>query len=70
MDDDDPFERVPVLAIASPCVNRCELDDALDLCLGCARTIDEIVAWTSGSLEWRAAVMAALPARLAALGDR
>ncbi|QQV78877.1 DUF1289 domain-containing protein [Sphingomonas aliaeris] len=56
--------------MASPCVNRCELDDARNLCLGCARTIDEIGGWSSGSPEWRADVMAALPARLAALEDR
>lgn len=58
-----------VTAIVSPCVNRCELDEVRDLCLGCARTIDEIGGWSSGSAEWRAEVMAELPARLAALAD-
>lgn len=67
MGDDNSFEAVPVVAIVSPCVNVCELDEARDLCLGCARTIDEIGAWSSGTPEWRAAVMADLPARRAAL---
>jgi len=67
MRDDDPFERVAIVAIASPCVNICELDEARDICLGCARTIEEIGAWTAGTAEWRAAVMADLPARRAAL---
>nr|WP_295667670.1 DUF1289 domain-containing protein [Sphingomonas sp.] len=70
MKDDDVFESVPVVAIVSPCVNICDLDEARDLCLGCARTIDEIGAWSSGTPEWRATIMAELPARRAALaGD-
>lgn len=28
----------------SPCVRQCCLDDA-DVCLGCLRTLEEILAW-------------------------
>ena len=50
-------------AIESPCISLCEIDAASGQCLGCARTLDEIAAWGSGTAEWRAAVMAALPGR-------
>jgi uncharacterized protein len=31
--------------IQSPCIRNCCLDDN-DICLGCFRALDEIVAWT------------------------
>jgi predicted Fe-S protein YdhL (DUF1289 family) len=34
----------------SPCVRNCCLDDD-DVCLGCGRTLDEIVAWSLSSEE-------------------
>ncbi|WEJ99818.1 MAG: DUF1289 domain-containing protein [Candidatus Sphingomonas phytovorans] len=58
---------VPVKRLESPCVNICEMDAATGLCVGCARTIDEIAGWSSGSTAWRDAVMAALPERMAIL---
>jgi len=39
----EPFEEVP-LEVASPCVRNCCLDQQ-DICLGCYRHIDEIMAW-------------------------
>ncbi|WP_353205277.1 DUF1289 domain-containing protein [Sphingomonas sp.] len=60
----DFIARLP--AIKSPCINICDIDAASGRCLGCARTLDEIAAWGSGTPEWRAAVMAALPGRLGA----
>ncbi|WP_202189222.1 MULTISPECIES: DUF1289 domain-containing protein [Sphingomonas] len=51
--------------IASPCVNICAIDPATRRCTGCARTLDEIAQWASATPAWRAAVMAALPARRA-----
>jgi predicted Fe-S protein YdhL (DUF1289 family) len=65
---DGIFETVPVVRIESPCINICEIDDITGLCAGCARTIDEIAGWTSGTAAWRDAVMAALPARRASAG--
>ncbi|MEM9629185.1 MAG: DUF1289 domain-containing protein [Pseudomonadota bacterium] len=52
----------------SPCVGICELDEASGYCLGCARTGDEIAAWSQADEAKRQAVWAALPARFAALG--
>jgi predicted Fe-S protein YdhL (DUF1289 family) len=49
--------------IASPCIDICDIDPDTGLCVGCARTLDEIARWSSGSAEWRAAVIAALAAR-------
>jgi uncharacterized protein len=50
--------------VETPCVNVCLLDSELGLCVGCGRTIDEIANWASMSDVERAAIMAALPARL------
>ena len=32
--------------VKSPCKNVCELDSNTGLCLGCNRTIEEIINWT------------------------
>jgi len=64
---DDPFEIVPV--IASPCVNICSIDRASGWCEGCGRSLDEIARWGQTDDADRAAVWAALPARLAKLAD-
>jgi predicted Fe-S protein YdhL (DUF1289 family) len=53
--------------VETPCVNVCLLDADLGLCVGCGRTIDEIANWASMSAAERAAIMAALPARLESL---
>jgi predicted Fe-S protein YdhL (DUF1289 family) len=56
--------------IASPCINVCQIDDATGWCVGCGRTIDEIVRWGGTNGADRDAVMAQLPARMAAIrGD-
>ena len=41
----DPEQLVP-----SPCISVCRMDPHSGLCLGCYRTLDEIVAW-GGSTE-------------------
>lgn len=51
----------------SPCVNICVLDPDTSLCVGCGRSSDEIGRWTGLTDAGRAEIMAALPARLAAL---
>ncbi len=35
------------MALPSPCVSVCQLDEASGLCLGCYRTGAEIAAWRS-----------------------
>ena len=47
----------------SPCVKVCEMDPQRGLCLGCARTLDEIARWGSMSDAERERVMAELPGR-------
>ncbi len=40
--------------VASPCIRLCELDANKQLCVGCWRHIDEIIAWSKvGELERR-----------------
>lgn len=35
------------MSIASPCNSVCKMDSKSRLCIGCWRTLDEIVAWSS-----------------------
>lgn len=42
--------------IQSPCINVCELNSA-QICVGCWRHIDEIVAWRQLSVEQCEAVI-------------
>jgi predicted Fe-S protein YdhL (DUF1289 family) len=47
----------------SPCVKVCIMDPQRDVCMGCARTLDEIARWGTMSEGERSAVMSALPER-------
>jgi len=51
----------------SPCVKVCIMDPARDVCMGCARTLDEIARWALMTDDERGAVMQALPERRARL---
>lgn len=55
---------IPPDAVETPCVKICVIDED-GLCVGCARTLDEIATWGSLSAQSRADVMTALPARRA-----
>lgn len=48
----------------SPCRQICTLDDH-DVCLGCERTMREIMQWSQMTAAEQRAVIAALPARRA-----
>lgn len=52
--------------IESPCVQICVIHPETRLCTGCARSIDEIGAWSRMSPEVRRAIMDELPNREAA----
>jgi predicted Fe-S protein YdhL (DUF1289 family) len=52
--------------IESPCVQVCVVHPETRLCIGCARSIDEIGRWSRMSSQERRAVMAELPGRTAA----
>ena len=47
----------------SPCNNVCQLDPKSGLCIGCARTLDEIARWAEMSDAERERVTAELPHR-------
>ena len=52
---------------ASPCTGICSLNDD-DICVGCGRTIDEIVGWASLTPVAKAAVNDKATERRLALG--
>jgi predicted Fe-S protein YdhL (DUF1289 family) len=52
-------------SVPSPCINVCEMDVRSGLCRGCARTIDEIIAWSKLDDDAKRKVWALLPARRA-----
>ncbi|MEJ0094010.1 MAG: DUF1289 domain-containing protein [Methylocella sp.] len=54
--------------ISSPCIGLCRIDESVSLCLGCARTRDEIATWGKTSRDERNRVWAELPARRERLG--
>ncbi|HEX2648690.1 MAG TPA: DUF1289 domain-containing protein [Burkholderiales bacterium] len=47
----------------SPCTKVCVMDGENRYCLGCKRTLDEIVRWSRMTDEERAGVMAKLALR-------
>jgi hypothetical protein len=49
--------------IESPCVQVCVVHPETRLCIGCARSIEEIGAWSRMTPEARRAVMDELPSR-------
>lgn len=42
--------------IASPCIRNCCLD-ARDICVGCFRCIDEILAWSDSTNQQRSEIL-------------
>jgi hypothetical protein len=42
--------------VPSPCIRNCCLDDD-DVCMGCGRSLDEIVAWNTSTPAEKAAVV-------------
>ena len=51
-----PMEPTPT--VDSPCVGVCAIDEASGHCAGCARTIDEIVAWGRADVATKRRVLA------------
>ncbi len=50
-------------AVPSPCVDICRMSTVTGLCEGCARTIEEIGAWSVMSDDDKRAVWVLLPER-------
>jgi uncharacterized protein len=57
----------PATGVASPCVSVCRIDATSGWCLGCARSLEEIAAWSSLDDAGKRAVWSLLPARRAQL---
>jgi uncharacterized protein len=55
--------------LASPCIRSCCLDDD-DVCMGCGRSLEEIVAWNEAGDAERAAILARSRERTAARARR
>jgi uncharacterized protein len=53
---------------SSPCISFCQMDERSGLCLGCARTIDEIAGWSGMDDATKTELMAQLPSRRASAG--
>ena len=55
-------ETAPSMAapVPSPCVSLCKMDMERRYCLGCRRTIAEIVAWGKADDDYKRAVWAEL----------
>jgi predicted Fe-S protein YdhL (DUF1289 family) len=53
--------------VPSPCVSLCKMDMERQYCMGCLRTIDEIIAWGKADDDYKRAVWAELPLRRQAL---
>ncbi|MGD8115772.1 DUF1289 domain-containing protein [Vibrio sp. TRT 29B02] len=45
-----------VSTIACPCIRHCCLDEE-EICLGCFRTLDEILNWSAASNEEKQAIL-------------
>lgn len=52
-------------SMESPCVRICVMDPVSGLCRGCARTLDEIVAWSTMTPDRRRTIMRELDQRMA-----
>ncbi|TMP31704.1 DUF1289 domain-containing protein [Pseudoalteromonas rubra] len=48
--------------VASPCIRHCCLDDN-DVCVGCYRTLNEIMNWQSSSNEQKRVILEACEKR-------
>jgi predicted Fe-S protein YdhL (DUF1289 family) len=59
----------PIVGVPSPCVRNCCLDGD-DVCLGCYRHVDEIIAWGSASDEEKLEVLGRCRARYRAKFDK
>jgi predicted Fe-S protein YdhL (DUF1289 family) len=59
----DPKNGIRTGPVPSPCVSLCQIDAASQLCQGCLRTLDEIVAWGSADDAVKLAVWAEIRKR-------
>lgn len=56
--------RAPA-AVASPCINVCQMDEVSGLCRGCFRTLEEITGWSRAADEEKLTILVAVDHRRA-----
>lgn len=56
-------EPTNITPVPSPCVSLCKMDADRRYCMGCLRTIPEIIAWSKADDDYKRAVWAELPSR-------
>lgn len=49
--------------VPSPCVSLCKMDAERRYCMGCMRTIAEIIAWSKADDDYKRAVWAEIRTR-------
>ena len=59
--------NAPPDPLASPCIRNCCLDEH-NVCMGCGRLLQEIVAWGTASADEKAAILGRSRERLKARG--
>jgi predicted Fe-S protein YdhL (DUF1289 family) len=52
--------------VLSPCIGVCEVHTKAQVCVGCYRTLEEIVRWTSYALPEKRAIWTQIMARIQA----
>ena len=65
MSTDPSRNTLPELAtpVPSPCVSLCKMDEDRLYCLGCKRTIDEIIQWSKSDDDYKRTVWAEIRRR-------
>nr|WP_315394089.1 DUF1289 domain-containing protein [uncultured Duganella sp.] len=58
-----PDGPAPAVPVPSPCVSLCKMDAERRYCVGCLRTIDEIVNWSQADDDYKRAVWVAIGER-------
>lgn len=58
------------MAMESPCILVCSIDDRTGYCFGCGRTRSEIAGWIGMNSQQRRDIMAGLAARLETMERR
>ena len=56
------------MAISSPCIRNCCLDKK-DVCLGCGRTMQEIIRWGDADDKEKLKILVSAKQRVSALKD-
>jgi len=56
--------------VKSPCNKVCQLDPKTGLCIGCARTLEEITRWAAMTDAERERIIAELPQRNSVLSTK